>query len=172
MTETRLQATEEIITELQKLQIHLDWWSQLLQMRKYHTQWKSGWERELLTQIQLSSYRMKEYILRVVRQRQGKKKKKTEMMTVHSREKSWKSIFKFCKWAKLSIFYKEGTVLYSSAEEATRHVTKRGLPVAVIKHPESFFGRDSAHIEAHKQEIWELWKPWYDLGLQGKAPAF
>lgn len=35
------------------------------------------------------------------------------------------------------MFYAEGTVLYGSAEEATGDKAKRGLPVSVIKHPES-----------------------------------
>ncbi len=40
---------------------------------------------------------------------------------------------------RLRMFYPEGTVLYGSAEEATGDMAKRGLPVSVIKHPESLF---------------------------------
>jgi len=43
--------------------------------------------------------------------------------------------------ARLRVFYEEGIVVYGSAEEATDDMAKRGLPVSVIKHPDSLLER-------------------------------
>lgn len=44
--------------------------------------------------------------------------------------------------AKLWVHYKEGTVIYNSAEAATADMAERGIPVMVVKNPSLYFGPD------------------------------
>lgn len=43
--------------------------------------------------------------------------------------------------ARMRVFYKEGTVTYSSAEVATADMAERGIPVMVLKSPTSLLDR-------------------------------
>lgn len=43
--------------------------------------------------------------------------------------------------AKLRVFYQEETRIYCSAEEATKDMVERGLPVKVFKSPETWVER-------------------------------
>lgn len=106
----------------------------------------------------MSSFRMKEEILRLAWQKRGFQlhgkriyldhdytpdvlKKCREYTEAKSVLKEKRIRFQTLFPAKLSLFYPEGTVLYRSAEEATGDMAKRGLPVSVIKHPESLLGQ-------------------------------
>ena len=53
--------------------------------------------------------------------------------------------------AKMRVFYPEGTVVYSSVEEATSDLAKRGFPVTVIKHPETFWSRFDIYRGAQRE---------------------
>lgn len=106
----------------------------------------------------LSSYRMKEELLRLAWQNRGFQylekrvnldhdyapdvlKKRREYTEAKRILKEKKIRFQTPFPAKLRVFYQEGTVVYGSAEEATEDMAKRGLPVSVIKHPESLLER-------------------------------
>lgn len=47
--------------------------------------------------------------------------------------------------ARLRVYYKDGTVVYNSAEEATEDMTRRGIPVTVRKKNTSLLDRISQH---------------------------
>lgn len=102
----------------------------------------------------LSSYRMKGELLRSAWQKKGFQlhgksvnldhdympnvlRKQREYAEAKAVLKEKKIRFQISFPARLRVFYPEGTVLYGSPEEATRHMVKRGLSVSVIKHPES-----------------------------------
>lgn len=102
----------------------------------------------------MSSYRMKEEILRLAWQKRGFQylerrvnldhdyapdilKQRREYAEAKLVLKEKKIRFQTPFPAKLRVYYQEGTVLYGSAEEATGDMAQRGLPVSVIRHPES-----------------------------------
>ena len=45
--------------------------------------------------------------------------------------------------ARLRVYYKEGTVIYNSAEAATADMAARGIPVTVLKTPTSLLDQIS-----------------------------
>lgn len=102
----------------------------------------------------LSSYRMKEEILKLTWQKrgfdyQGKTvnldhdyapeilKQRKEYAEVKAVLKDKKIRFQTPFSAKMRVFYPEGTVLYGLVEEATGDMVKRGFPVMIIKCPET-----------------------------------
>ncbi|KAI4817805.1 hypothetical protein KUCAC02_011181 [Chaenocephalus aceratus] len=108
--------------------------------------------------VKLSSYRTKEELLRLAWQKRGfqhlerrvnldhdyapdvlrKRKAYAEAKTVlRLRKIRFQTPFP----ARFRVFYEEGIIVYGSAEEATEDMTKRGLPVSVIKHPDSLLER-------------------------------
>lgn len=108
--------------------------------------------------VKMSSYRMKEEILRLAWQKRGFQhlgrrvnldhdyapevlRKRREYAEAKKALKEKNIRFQTPFPAKLRVFYQEGTVLYGSAEEATGDMVKRGFTVAVIKHPESLLER-------------------------------
>ena len=200
--ETRIQAAEDAVTELLKLQIHLD--AKLTDLEgcsrreniRIHGV-KEGAEENSPSMVcyvehllreglslqdsfelrverahrtlapkppseapprsivaKMSSFRMKEEILRLAWQKRGFQlhgkrinldhdyapdvlKKRREYVEAKSVLKEKSIRFQTPFPARLRVFYPEGTVLYGSAEEATEDMAKRGLQVSVIKHPES-----------------------------------
>ncbi|KAK1880915.1 LINE-1 retrotransposable element ORF1 protein [Dissostichus eleginoides] len=108
--------------------------------------------------VKLSSYRTKEELLRIAWQKRGFRHLKRRVNLDHDyapdvlrkrrayaeaetvlRER--KIRFQTPFPARLRVFYGEGIVAYGSAEEVTDDMAKRGLPVSVIKHPDSLLER-------------------------------
>lgn len=200
--ETRIQGMEEAVTELLKLQIHLDAKLTDLEGRSRRENVrihgvKEGAEEDSPSMVgyverllreglglqdsfelrverahraltpkpppgapprsivaKLSSYRMKEELLKLAWQKRGFQlhgksvnldhdyapdvlKKRKEYAEAKSVLKEKKIRFQTPFPARLRVFYSEGTVVYGSAEEATGDMAKRGFSVSVIKHPES-----------------------------------
>lgn len=103
----------------------------------------------------MASYRTKEEILKLAWQKRGFEycgnrvnldhDYAPEVMKLRRGYAEVKSVLKEKKLrfqtpfpAKMRVFYPEGNVLYGSVEEATEDMAKRGLPVTVIKRPETF----------------------------------
>lgn len=103
----------------------------------------------------MASYRTKEEVLKLTWQKRGFEyrgskvnldhdyapevlKQRKEYAEVKSVLKEKKIRFQTPFPAKMRVFYPEGTVIYGSVEEATSDMAKRGLPVTVIKRPETF----------------------------------
>lgn len=101
-----------------------------------------------------ASYRMKEEILKLAWQKRGLEfhgnrinldhdyapdvlKQRRRYAEVKAMLKEKKIRFQTPFPAKMRVFYPEGPVLYGSVEEATRDMAKKGLPVTIIKHPET-----------------------------------
>lgn len=108
--------------------------------------------------VKMSSYRMKEELLRMAWQKRGFQylgkrvnldhdyapdvlKKRREYAEAKAILKEKKIRFQTPFPARFRVFYQEGVVMYGSAEEATEDMAKRGFPVSVIKHPDSLLER-------------------------------
>ncbi len=110
--------------------------------------------------VKVSSYRIKEEILRKAWQKKGfefqgkrayldhdyaqellkKRKEYAEAKAVLKRKNiRFQTLFQ----ARLRVFYEDGTVIYGLAEEATVDMAKRGLPVTVLEKPTSLLKRIS-----------------------------
>ena len=106
----------------------------------------------------LSSYRMKDEILRRAWQKRGFQhlekrvnldhdyapdvlKQRREYAEAKSVLKGKNIRFQTPFPARLRVFYPEGTVLYGSVEEATGDMAVRGFPVTIIKQPVSLMER-------------------------------
>lgn len=108
--------------------------------------------------VKMSSYRMKEELLKMAWQKRGFQhlgkrvyldhdyapdvlKKRREYAEAKAVLKEKKIRFQTPFPARLRVFYQEGVVMYGSAEEATEDMAKRGFPVSIIKHPDSLLER-------------------------------
>lgn len=127
--------------------------------------------------VKLTSFRMKEEVLRTAWQKRGFQldgktisfdhdyapeilKKRKEYAEVKAALKEKKIRFQTPFPAKLRVFYEEGTSLYGSAEEATRDMIKRGFKVTAIKKPPSL-------LEQVRSLSWSTVKR---AGAKEKAP--
>ena len=88
--------------------------------------------------VKFASYRMKEEMLKRAWQVKGFdfQGKRVHLDHDYAPELRFQTPFP----ARLKVFYKEGTVIYSSAEVATVDMAERGIPVTVLKSPTSLLG--------------------------------
>ncbi|KAI4814864.1 hypothetical protein KUCAC02_005046 [Chaenocephalus aceratus] len=157
-TETRLQVAEEAVTELLQLQVHLD--AKLTDMEG-----RSRWENIRIHGVKEgaedNSPSMGTFVedllregldlpatfeLRVERAHRALMPKPPGEVSPRSivvKLSSYRTKEELLRlaWQKFRVFYEEGIIVYGSAEEATEDMAKRGLPVSVIKHPDSLLER-------------------------------
>lgn len=98
----------------------------------------------------MTSYRIKEEIIKIAYQKHGFEYMGNKVNLHHDyvpevlkQQKEYSELP-----TRMWIFYPEGLALYSSAEEATGDLSKRGCPVTVIKSPETI-------LEQIRQRAWE-----------------
>ncbi|KAJ4918094.1 hypothetical protein JOQ06_022367 [Pogonophryne albipinna] len=66
----------------------------------------------------------------------------------------------------------QGIVVYGSAEEATEDMAKRGLPVSVIKHPDSLLERIQQITWRTSKRLGTLDRAGRDVNYKEKLGAF
>ncbi|KAL7854778.1 hypothetical protein SRHO_G00169680 [Serrasalmus rhombeus] len=114
--EIRIQSSEDVLSELLKLQVQMD--AKLTDLKK-------GFEFQG-RRVTLDH----DYAPELIRKRNEYAEAKTALKERGIR-------FQTPFPARLRVFYKLGTVIYNSVKEATADMAERGTPVTVLKSPKS-----------------------------------
>lgn len=132
--------------------------------------------------VKLSSYKVKEELLRKAWQKRGFEhlgkrvnldhdyapdvlKKRKEYAEAKAVLKERKIRFQTPFPARFRVFYQEGVMVYESAGEATEDMAKRGFPVSVIKQPDSL-------LEQIQRFTWRTVKRPGNRDRAGRASVF